>query len=59
MNMLFFNSLNMGFENIWQAIMFILGGLGIFLFGIHMMSGSLKELAGDKLKLIIQCHCLA
>lgn len=48
------SSLGMEFNAVWQAILFILGGLGIFLFGIHMMSGSLKELAGDKLRVIIQ-----
>ena len=46
--------LGMEFDAIWQAILFILGGLGIFLFGIHMMGSSLKELAGDKLRVIIQ-----
>ncbi len=48
------SALGMEFDAIWQAIIFILGGLGIFLFGIHMMGSSLKELAGDKLRLIIQ-----
>ena len=48
------SSLGMQFDAVWQAILFILGGLGIFLFGIHMMGTSLKELAGDKLRLIIQ-----
>ena len=46
--------LGMEFDAIWQAILFVLGGLGIFLFGIHMMGSSLKELAGDKLRVIIQ-----
>ena len=32
----------------------IFGGLGIFLFGIHIMSDSLKLLAGKRLKLIIE-----
>ena len=36
------------------TIMMILGGLGIFLYGIHLMGESLKELAGDKLKMIIE-----
>lgn len=48
------SSLGMEFDAMWQAILFILGGLGIFLFGIHMMGQSLKELAGDKLRVIIQ-----
>ena len=52
--MIYLSSLGMEFNAVWQAILFILGGLGIFLFGIHMMSGSLKELAGDKLRVIIQ-----
>ena len=53
-NLILFSGLAITFDAVWQAIIFILGGLGIFLFGIHMMSGSLKTLAGDKLKLIIQ-----
>ncbi len=36
------------------TIMIILGGLGIFLYGINLMGDSLKELAGDKLKMIIE-----
>lgn len=46
--------LGLTFDAVWQAILFILGGLGIFLFGIHMMGSSLKEVAGDRLKVIIQ-----
>ena len=46
--------LGMKFDAVWQAILFIFGGLGIFLYGIHMMGSSLKELAGDRLRLIIQ-----
>ncbi|MBN2696063.1 MAG: Na/Pi cotransporter family protein [Bacilli bacterium] len=39
----------------WEALTFaILGGLGVFLFGINMMSDSLKKLAGSKLKLILE-----
>ena len=53
-NLILFSGLAITFDAVWQAIIFILGGLGIFLFGIHMMSGSLKTLAGDKLRLIIQ-----
>lgn len=38
-----------------QYILFtIFGGLGIFLFGIHLMSDSLKSLASSKLKIIIE-----
>ena len=40
--------------NLGETIMFILGGLGIFLFGINLMGDSLKEMAGDKLKVIIE-----
>ena len=47
-------SIEMSFESTWQAILFVLGGLGIFLYGIHLMGASLKELAGDKLRVIIQ-----
>ncbi len=35
------------------AILYILCGLGIFLFGINMMGSSLKAMAGDKMKVII------
>lgn len=46
----------MGFEfnNIVEMLMFIIGGLGVFLYGINLMGESLKELAGDKLKVIIE-----
>ena len=52
--MVYLSSLGIEFDAVWQAILFILGGLGIFLYGIHMMGSSLKELAGDKLRVIIQ-----
>ncbi|PAT02598.1 hypothetical protein CI105_01185 [Candidatus Izimaplasma bacterium ZiA1] len=39
----------------WQeTVFFILGGLGIFLYGINLMGDSLKALAGNKLKVIIE-----
>mgnify|MGYP001489785893 CR=1 FL=1 len=39
----------------WQEIVFALvGGLGIFLYGINLMGDSLKAIAGNKLKLIIE-----
>ena len=39
----------------WVELSFYLfGGLGIFLFGINMMGDSLKALAGNKIKLIIE-----
>lgn len=39
----------------WQITIFqILGGLGIFLYGINLMGDSLKAIAGNKLKLIIE-----
>ena len=46
----------MGFEfnSILEMLMFIIGGLGVFLYGINLMGESLKELAGDKLKVIIE-----
>lgn len=37
-----------------ETIFFIIGGLGIFLYGIHMMGESLKLLAGNKLKVMIE-----
>ena len=36
------------------AVLYILCGLGIFLFGINMMGSSLKAIAGDKMKVIIE-----
>ncbi len=39
----------------WQQTIFeIVGGLGIFLFGISLMGDSLKALAGNKIKVIIE-----
>lgn len=39
----------------WQPTIFaIVGGLGIFLYGINLMGDSLKALAGNKMKLIIE-----
>lgn len=37
-----------------EAIFTLLGGLGIFLFGLNMMGDSLKALAGSKIKVIIE-----
>lgn len=39
----------------WKITIFaIVGGLGIFLYGINLMSDSLKKLAGSKLKLFLE-----
>jgi len=39
----------------WQATIFaIVGGLGIFLYGINLMGDSLKAVAGSKLKSVIE-----
>ncbi|MFK5884050.1 MAG: Na/Pi cotransporter family protein [Candidatus Izemoplasma sp.] len=39
----------------WQETLFLIfGGLGIFLYGINLMGDSLKALAGNKLKIIIE-----
>ncbi|MBU1144517.1 MAG: Na/Pi cotransporter family protein [Firmicutes bacterium] len=39
----------------WKETVFaILGGLGVFLFGINLMSESLKKIAGSKLKMILE-----
>lgn len=46
------SSMNMG---MWKEIIFgLLGGLGLFLFGMHITSDSLKSLAGKKLKIVIE-----
>lgn len=39
---------------LWMIILLILAGLGLFLFGINLLSSSLKSIAGEKLKLIIE-----
>ena len=39
----------------WKVTIFaIVGGLGLFLYGINLMGDSLKSLAGSKLKIIIE-----
>lgn len=38
----------------FEIISFVLGGIALFLFGIHIMGESLKNLAGNKLKIIIE-----
>ena len=38
----------------WQAVLYILCGLGIFLYGIGLMGTSLKVLAGTRIKKIIE-----
>lgn len=40
-------------ETTREILFLIAGGLGIFLYGIYMMGDSLKSLAGNKLKLLI------
>lgn len=41
-------------ENTYQTVLVILGGLGIFLYGINLMSSSLKSLAGERLKVLVK-----
>jgi phosphate:Na+ symporter len=39
----------------WKVTIFeIVGGLGIFLYGINLMSDALKKIAGSKLKLFLE-----
>lgn len=40
--------------DVQKMIFYILGGLGIFLYGLHLMGESLKNLAGTKLKILIE-----
>lgn len=40
--------------NLWESFLVVFGGLGIFLYGINLMGDSLKDLAGSKLKMIIE-----
>ncbi len=37
----------------WKMAMLLFGGLAIFLFGMEQMGGALKEVAGDRLKEIL------
>ncbi len=50
------NLLNVGldFDGWLKVILLVLGGVGIFLFGIEMMGASLKALAGNKMKNLIE-----
>lgn len=51
MHLLFYISDNL---SKFEIISFVLGGIAFFLFGIHIMGESLKTLAGNKLKIIIE-----
>lgn len=44
----------MAANNIWECILLVFGGLGVFLYGINLMGDALKDLAGSKLKMIIE-----
>lgn len=46
--------MSIAIANIGQNIMFVFGGLALFLYGINLMSDSLKAAAGNKLKTIIE-----
>ena len=42
-------------DNVWaERIFLIVGGLGIFLYGINLMSDALKKIAGSRLKLFLE-----
>ena len=47
-------SVNFVFDSDIIAVLYILCGLGIFLYGIGKMGKSLKAIAGDKMKVIIE-----
>ncbi len=51
-----FSILSIGFSDMktWQAVLYILCGLGIFLYGIGLMGNSLKVLAGSRIKNVIE-----
>lgn len=51
MHLLFYISDNL---SKFEIISFVFGGIAFFLFGIHIMGESLKNLAGNKLKIIIE-----
>lgn len=47
--------LHLTLEFNWRDTIFaVLGGLGIFLYGINLMSNSLKKIAGSRLKLFLE-----
>ena len=37
-----------------QMLFMVLGGLGLFLYGIHLMSDGLQTIAGDRLRIILE-----
>ena len=39
---------------VFQNLMLVLGGLALFIYGIDLMSNSLKSAAGNRLKVIIE-----
>ncbi len=41
-------------DSLSTIIFFALGGLGLFFYGMYLMSASLKNIAGPKLKMIVQ-----
>ncbi len=42
-------------EFVWQNVVFaFFGGLGLFLFGLRFMSGALQEVAGDKMRTLLE-----
>ena len=49
-----FLSVGMSAGDIIIQLIAVLGGLGLFLYGINLMGDSLKTIAGDKLKKIIE-----
>ena len=40
----------------FEHVLALLGGLALFLYGMHMMSSGLEETAGDKMKLILEIY---
>lgn len=47
-------SAGLDFDGWLKVILAVLGGVGVFLFGIEMMGASLKALAGNKMKNLIE-----
>lgn len=54
MNNLFLSIFKLANSNIVTILSFALGGLGLFFYGMNIMSSSLKNLAGKRLKKLIQ-----
>ena len=48
-------TINLGAEEVCMEMLFmVLGGLGLFLYGIKLMSSGLQTIAGDRMRIILE-----